>query len=258
MFLRKLFKIGDKAKWLSMELLIVFIGVYLAFLLQGYNEGIKEDQEKAKVFSSLKYELENFRLLLPGRAGFASNLQQSLLARYRKNEFTDYGDWRFIEPQYEYQIVEYTIGLENTNIVDFQLYDKLQALHTVIKKLEHAERLLMQTAQRYQSMPEALPRNSNEYIARYGDNLLNFRRFITLMGDRASNLADVAEKSEACLEVINRLMDPKTRKEIETDLISRYARDFGSLEEVVPKIQKYFTGFTAEEIERLYNEPSSK
>lgn len=116
----------------------------------------------------------------------------------------------------------------------------------------------MQTSQRYQSIPEALPKTSNEYIARYGDNLLNFRRFITLMEDRVNNLAGVAEKSKACLEIIDKLMSPKIRKEIEADLISTYARNFGSLEKVVPQIQEYFPDFTVEEIEKLYNESPLK
>ena len=49
MFLRKLMNIGNKGKWLALELLVVFIGVYLAFLFQSYAENIKLEKEKEKV-----------------------------------------------------------------------------------------------------------------------------------------------------------------------------------------------------------------
>ena len=49
MFIRKLFNVGDKAKWLILELLIVFVGVYLAFLFQSYSEQAKIESEKRKV-----------------------------------------------------------------------------------------------------------------------------------------------------------------------------------------------------------------
>lgn len=257
MFLRKLFKVGDKARWLALELLVVFIGVYLAFLFQSYNERIKESKEKEKVFSSLKYELEIFRVLLPGQAAYAKGLGESFLPKLRNGQYVDFSDWRFIEPQYTYQIIEYAIGLENTNIVDFQLYDRLQSLYTVIKKLEHAERLVMAMGHQYRAIPADLPKTSNEYKLRKADNLLNFQRFIVFMRDRANNLQAVAEESAACLEIINALMDPTNRRAIESDLIINNAHKFGSLEKVLPQLKELFPDFSVDEIKELYNKPES-
>ncbi|NVJ47731.1 MAG: hypothetical protein HWE07_11410, partial [Cytophagia bacterium] len=54
MFIRRLFNIGEKAKWIIVELFVVFVGVYMAFLFQQYAEDQKLRQEKDKVLMSLK------------------------------------------------------------------------------------------------------------------------------------------------------------------------------------------------------------
>lgn len=69
MFLGKLFKKSKNARFLLIELLMIFIGVYLAFLFQNYSEQKKIDKERDKVLISLKLELENFRTTFPRFSG---------------------------------------------------------------------------------------------------------------------------------------------------------------------------------------------
>jgi hypothetical protein len=251
MFLRKLFKIGDKAKWLALELMVVFIGVYLAFLFQNYNEKVKDKKEMEKVFSSLKYELETFRVLLPDRATYARRQARDWMKSYRKNEVENFSLWRFLEPQYNYKIVEYAIGLENTNIINFELYDRLQKLYGNIQALEHAERLMTSVAQTYQAIPEGLDKGSQPYKLRFADNLLNFRRFILYMNDRSGDLYLVAKESKECLEIINELLDEDIRKDIERRLIRDYIDSRDDPGDIKEELTEYFPDFTEEEIDAL-------
>lgn len=252
MFIRKLFKIGDKAKWLALELVIVFIGVYLAFLFQNYNETVKVSKERDKVFKALKYELEAFRVKMPGMSSYMYGRRGEYLAKIEEDVYVDFADWRFIEPQYEYKIVEYAINLENTEIVDFQLYDRLQALYTVLKRLEHAERLMMETAQNYRGLPLGLASDHSEIRARHIDNMTNFKRLVVFMGDRAGNLQRVAQRSEECLELINAEMDQGQRKEIESELIASRIDLYDTIEAFVEDAQKAFPDFSKEEVESIY------
>ncbi|MCE7996514.1 MAG: hypothetical protein HEP71_31370 [Roseivirga sp.] len=258
MFLRKLFKIGDKARWLVLELLVVFVGVYLAFLFQGYSENNKIVKEREKVFASLKSELEFFRVQMPGRSGYTLNRWKEAKAFERKGEYRDFSYWRFLEPQYGYQVVEYAINIENSDIIDFELYDKLQSLYATIRRLEHAERLMMEMAQRYLSIPKSLPESDRGVILRHADNFQNFRRLLEYIEHRAQNQQDVADRSKDCLDIINARMNADTRRKIEVDLIKSQLGLFDNPEDAVERVRAVFPGFTQDEILKLYNEFSSK
>lgn len=258
MFLRKLFKIGDKAKWLTLELLVVFVGVYLAFLFQSYNENAKVDKEREKVFSSLKSELEFFRVRMPGRAGYTRGMWEKLKAIERNGEYTDFSDWRFLEPQYDYQVIDYAINLEGGEIIDFELFDKLRDLYSSIKRLEHAERMMMEMAQRYAPVPEVLSRSIPEVALKHAANYKNFGRLLLFMRDRAGDQQDVSDKSKECLKIINERMDSEVRRDIETGLVKTQIRMFDTVEEAVESVREYFPDFTDEEVEELYREKGSK
>ena len=63
-----------KWAWALVDLLVVIIGVYIAFLIQSSTEEKRDKREQIKVLSGLKYELEVFRIQFPGRAKYANNL----------------------------------------------------------------------------------------------------------------------------------------------------------------------------------------
>ncbi len=69
--LEKSFRIFSKqgVKFLMLEFLIVFLGVYLAFLFQSYSEQKRIDAEKQKIMIGLKEDLEYFRIYFPDFAG---------------------------------------------------------------------------------------------------------------------------------------------------------------------------------------------
>lgn len=258
MFLRKLFKIGDKVKWLTLELLVVFIGVYLAFLFQSYNENTKLASEGEKVFSSLKSELEFFRVQMPGRSGFTLKIWKELKDIESQKQYSDFSDWRFLEPQYGYQVIEYAINLQSSEIVDFELYDKLQVLYATIKRLEHAERMIMQMAQRHVAVPQQLSRSEPEVALRHAENYQNFKRLLVFLHDRAEDQQEVADRSEDCLRIINARMNPETRRNIESGLIKMQLGQFDTVQDAIEAVRRYFPDFTQEEIKGLYEEISSK
>lgn len=252
MFIRKLFNISDKIKWLSLELVVVFIGVYLAFLFQSYNENRRLSGEKEKVYTALKYELEYFRVDLPGRASYARSEVRKNRELLREGNYIDYSLWIYLEPQYAFQIIEYAINLEDTNIIDFQLYNQLVTLYSNIKRLSHAESMIMETSQRYVPVLADVSDNSREAKLREADNLQNFSRFIKFMNSRAGSLQSVAVESDNCLKIINQLMDPELRKSIEEDLIRSRINDFESLEDAQNAVRSLYPDFTEEEVKAIY------
>lgn len=58
MFLRKLFSKDNRLTWVVIDLIIVIIGVYCAFAIQSYADNQKISQERDRVLTALKYEME--------------------------------------------------------------------------------------------------------------------------------------------------------------------------------------------------------
>ena len=100
----KLFKNSKNAQFLILELLMIFIGVYLAFLFQNYWEQKKIDKEK--VLMSLKLELETFRTSFPDFASFQKQKNEEWDSLFRAKETAEFYTWRYLEPQYNFQVIE--------------------------------------------------------------------------------------------------------------------------------------------------------
>lgn len=87
---------SDRGKWIwaFVDLIVVVIGVYVAFLIQSTTAINKDRDEQIKVYSALKMELEVMRVGFPRFA--QSNVE--FLAEKKNEEVFDISGWRFIEP----------------------------------------------------------------------------------------------------------------------------------------------------------------
>ena len=258
MFLRKLFKLGDKAKWIILELFVVFVGVYMAFLFQQYSENQKLSQEKDKVLMSLKAELDDFRTSFPRFANYQANKSQEWDSLFAAQEVGDFYQWRYLEPQYNYKILEYALNQEGTDIVSFELYDELSKLHSFIKRLEHAERMMTEHGMRYRNIAQSWSKESMEYQTRNADNRFNFFKFRIAANDRTGNLREVAKRSEQIVQIVNEELGEKKTREAEIKMLNSYL-DANLGEDFVREVfMEYFPEYSKEELDRLIRENQDK
>lgn len=222
MFLRRLFKIGDKFRWLALELLVVFIGVYLAFLFQGYTEQRKNEKEREKVLVSLKKEVEKFRISSPLNATGQRNQLGKWREAFSKGEVVKFDTWRFLEPQYNFQVIEYAINLQGTEIIEFELYEAISELYREIKQLEHAERRMTNLSDQYNLVPVGLSKNSDTYQVLTSQNLFHFQKFIGAANDRVNNLDEVAVRARKIVAMINQRLSFEKQQEIAFDILTEF------------------------------------
>ena len=254
MFFRKLFKVGDKVKWILLELLVVFVGVYMAFLFQQYAEDQKLKQEKDKVLMSLKAELDDFRSSFPRYAHSQENKNQEWDSLFAAQEVGDFYGWRYLEPQYNYKIIEYALNQEGTDVVSFELYDELSQLHSFIKRLEHAERMMTEHGQWYRNISQSWNKESMEYKERNADNRFNFFKFIIAAKDRAGNLRRIAEMSEAIVRTVNDELGPEKAKVAEIKMIHRYLEAEIDEDFIKEVFLEYFPNYTEGELDSIIQE----
>lgn len=253
MFLRKFFSKNSKFNWILVDLVIVFIGVYGAFAIQKYADDQKTAQERERVLSALKIELEFFGYRMYetslGMDGMLSNLKNT----QEKGEYSNFSNFRFIEPQYDYQTVQYAINQQNSEVVDFELYNVLQSLFVELKKIEHVERLLTDTSRKYRSIPENLALSEAYYLLQ-AENLDNFNRFVTLVADRKEISGRIAIASRESLPIINERLGQEKAREVERQIIADNAVFIPNEEEAVKLARRFFPKLPEEEIRQIYRE----
>ncbi|MEP0984871.1 hypothetical protein [Ekhidna sp.] len=254
MFLRKLFSSKNKFTWVLIDLLIVIIGVYCAFLIQNYAEQEKNEKEKNRVVTALKYELEAFRFQMSEISLGMTSYAQQLSSTLSKGDYANFSDFRFIEPQYDYQTIQYSLSLQNSEIVDFELYNTLQSLFVEIKKVEHVERLITETSRRYHTLPSNLDKETSAYKLAWTNNYDNFDRFVTLIEDRGSIAYRIATASENALPLINNRIGETKARAIEKELIINNLDMAKNEDHAVMIAKKFFPRFTEEEIRQIYRE----
>ncbi|MEO9482285.1 MAG: hypothetical protein ABJG47_02520 [Ekhidna sp.] len=257
MFLRKLFNSENKLTWVLIDLIIVIIGVYCAFLIQSYAESEKNLKERDRVVSALKYELEYFRFQMTQISGGMTGYSAQLTEVLEKGSYGNFSDFRFIEPQYDYQTIQYALSLQNSEIIDFELYNVLQSLFVEIKKIEHVERLLTETSRRYKTLPSNVSKETTEYKLTWTENYDNFDRFVTLIADRGGISSRIASASEGALPLINKRLGAQKSRAIERELISKNMGVAENEKEAVFLVKKFFPDFSEEEIRELYRQANS-
>ncbi len=254
MFFRKMLSSNRKLVWVFIDLLIVIVGVYCAFLIQNYAEDNKNNKERARLLSAVKIELEVFRYRMYQTSLGMTAETARLREVQSKNAYINFLDYRYIEPQYDYQTIQYALNLQNSEIVDFDLYNALQSIYVEVKKIEHVERLLTATSRKYRSIPTNFEKESASYKLLDTENRDNFVRFITLIQDRAESSGRIAAASVKVLPMINEFLGEKTAKAVEREIIINNLNLVKSEDEAVSLGKQLFPKFTEEEIRAIYKE----
>lgn len=253
MFLRKFFSSKNKLVWVLIDLLIVIIGVYCAFLIQSYAQRTRDVKDQTRVLSALKYELEAFRFIMARNARSAQVRYEQLQVIQANGSYSNFSDYRFIEPQYDYQAMEYALGLQNTAIVDFELSEALQNLWVRIKRVEHVERMLTETAANYRSLPAGMKPTSEAYQLIWAENRDHFNRFVIFIQDRGSISQLVSVASVDALAIINGRLGAEKTRELEREIILKNIRLVTDSEDEAVQVGKvYYEHIPEEEIREFY------
>ncbi|MGB0523176.1 MAG: hypothetical protein ACPGJS_09455 [Flammeovirgaceae bacterium] len=244
---------GHRSKWYHwlVDLIIVFLGVYMASLFSNYNESQKNAKQRDKVLSSLKLELEAFRFGMPEYADFQAEQITKWNRALNNDSIIDFYEYRFIQPQYDYTALEYAIKIDETEVVDFELFTELRTLYNNIKSLEFSENLMTETAQQFKNTSKQLPKNHPLYHTRKADNAFYFYRFITFANSRQGSLQKVGQQASATLQRINQQLSPKKRVKIEQQLIGKFLKSYNKTppqELAFQYAQEFFPNLTTAEI----------
>lgn len=146
------------------DLVIVITGVSVAFILNNYNERKKESAERQKVLASLERELREITTVFPSMADYQKNKIIVWDSLFTQGAIDDFYNYRYVQPQYNFSLIEYAMETRNSNIVDFELHEKLLKLYKAIRMLEQSEIYMTSLALQYQASTEKTVSAQNLFL----------------------------------------------------------------------------------------------
>jgi len=177
-----------------LDLMIVITGVTVAFLLNNWSTHKSEQAERAKILTSLRGELRVMQKLFPGMADYQTKMSNSWDSLHSLGKHSDFHHYYYLQPQYNYSVIEYAINTRSSTIVDFQLHEQLLLLYQCIKMLEESEVYMTRIALEYR------PNENHGHISK--TNLFLFDRFVGFSRNRANSLRRANIVATQILEMI--------------------------------------------------------
>ena len=202
---------------LFLELIVVFIGVYLAFMLGNFSESKKLKREEEKLMTSLKYELDMIGLTFGNMGDYQADKAKEWDSLFAKQEIADFFNWRYIQPQYNYTIMEYAINTRDSRIVSFDLYEKLVILYRELKKLEYTENLMTDWGGKYQPLPQHTDTTAIAYQMQVAANRFSFYKFKAAAKDRANIMQKLPTHAREALRLVNQHFSTQRQLELEKE-----------------------------------------
>ena len=243
-----------------LELFIVFLGVYAAFLLNNHSENQRVKAQKKKVMSSLKQELEQMRAFYPGQQSYQLNVIKDWQKKLNNGQVGDFYTWRYVQPQYNYTVVEYAINTRETGIINFDLHNQLLKVYAGLKQVEYAEEKMTALAIEFHPLyikPD-VPLSPEQKLI-YDKNRFLFSKAITFSRDRANILGRIAVKAEKALEIIDKNFSEEELKELEKELL---VKTFIDIEDEInkaiikEKVTEIFPKMLEEDIQEIIEQVS--
>lgn len=137
---------------LSLDLIIVFIGVTLAFVFTNYKEQQKEEKETQRIIGLLKVGFERYEELFVGFVQRHETYNESFRNDLNKGTIQNYQGVTYPSPQYPTDVISQL--LINQRNLNTEAYVLLISFSNGIKRLIYTEEKLVENSEKYIQLPE--------------------------------------------------------------------------------------------------------
>lgn len=137
---------------LSLDLIIVFIGVTLAFVFTNYSDQQKEEKETQRIVGLLKVGIDRYQGLFEGFIQRHDIYNEEFRERLNNGFIKNYQGITYPSPQYPTDVI--TQLLSDQRNLDTNTYVLLVSFSNGIKRLIYTEEKLVETSEKYLQLPE--------------------------------------------------------------------------------------------------------
>ena len=183
------------------ELLIVFVGVYLAFMLAEYRETRRLEDRKDRVIALLHEGVGRYETLFSGFVLWHDQHNAALREALQNGDLPDYSDQFYVAPQYPIDVISYVLTSESFDVFDLDLYIPLTEYASRMQRIMYVEAQITDLADRYVSVPRE---ESPEYAWRVAQQRQQAWRYLQYMESRKRIAAELAEHSRGLADLLAR------------------------------------------------------
>lgn len=138
---------------LFLELIIVFLGVYLAFLFTSYNEKQRTQAEIERVAALMEVGLDRYEELFAGFAQRHAIKNEEFRQQLANNQIPVFYETYYASPQYPVDVINFVLTREGYDVFSLDFYLPLTSFAHAIQRIMYAEEKLVQLGERYRRLP---------------------------------------------------------------------------------------------------------
>lgn len=184
---------------LVLELIIVFLGVYLAFLLSSYRVESKISQDRDKVIELLELGIDRYHELFEQFVLGHQNRNQAFKESLERNEIPDFSLVTFPAPQYPIDAITFIVTDKSYDLFQVGLYVPLTAYLNAFERLMYIEEKLVQLSESYQPLP---PESHPDYSHLRSAQLLDAKRYLRYLELRKNTCEELVSQSKELKSLI--------------------------------------------------------
>ncbi len=173
---------------IAIELAIVFLGVYLAFVFSQSQENDRLEAKRQVVIELLANQMTRYEQLFEGFALYHNGVNEDILEELRSGQVPNFGDVIYVAPQYPSDAIDYVLTNQSLDVFDLDLYVPLASFANRIQQLMNVEAELTALGNRY--VPVAGPADP-----RYAEQFQLGSRYHRFMESRRTITADLAGRA---------------------------------------------------------------
>ena len=189
-------------KQLFFELIIIFIGVYAAFILSNQQLEKQEERKAEKVVSMMKYGIERYQELFSGFVIYHEKYNAEFKSSLELGEILYYGDVIYPQPQYPIDVITEVLTKESYQMFTMDIYLPLIQFTNGVERIMSVESRLEELAGEYETLPDPSASNYIDIKNKQLQLAKRFYLFLELRKRIAFSLAKYAEAINAQMEHI--------------------------------------------------------
>ena len=176
---------------IAVELLIVFVGVYAAFLLDDYRQQRVSRADHERVAALLRVGVARLGEVFANIESYHADYNASFRERLEAGEVPDFGRTHYPAPQYPIDVIGYVLNRQTYGQFALEDYVPLTEFASAVQRLMYVEEKLVQLAERY--VPEAAL--ADDDVRRRAQLRYDAERFLVYLDMRQRTAGDLARRA---------------------------------------------------------------
>lgn len=185
---------------LFLELVIVFSGVYLAFLLSNYQKDKQIAQEGERVIALVQVGIGQYQELFEGFALYHERVNTQFRTELENNTIPDFSRTFYPAPAYPIDVINFILTKESYEIFTLDVYVPLIEFANAVQQLMYVEEKLVMLSEKYEPIPSSnsqdydrITNQQRHYAVLYLEYMEIRKNIATRLSTRAKKLAELFE-----------------------------------------------------------------